>query len=265
MAGFAYKDLNRKARQVREENLVGFAVFAFLAVRLATNQETQLDFEKATNTGKRGVDNVTNTTYTGVVNISARPSSKSIVRGKWARFIFISGKLCIDFTQTGGETGKRAAWEQLHQPSDLADWFSASPLQLAEIPVSPEEFKIALSLREAIWRTAQAIVEKETPRVGDIDLLNRVASAPDLPPQLVADSSKWTWYSLVDATAALSTIARDAIDLFASQQRARIRQCENPNCGLMFVDTSRPGKRRWCLMKRCGNIEKTSRYRHSHS
>src|SRR5215207_3606633 len=64
-----------------------------------------------------------NTCYTGVMQISARPNAKSISNGEWTRFIFISGRLCIDFTQTGGETGKRAAWERFHAPSDLADWF----------------------------------------------------------------------------------------------------------------------------------------------
>jgi len=184
------------------------------------------------------------------------------VRGEWARFIFVSGSLCIDFTQTGGETGKRAYWERLHQPSDLADWLSESPLQLQGIQVHPEEFKVALSLREAIWRAAQAIRQSETPIAEDVHTINRVAAMPDLPPQLVLAELRQAWHSPATATAALSVIARDAIDLFSGDLRSRIRVCENPKCGLMFVDVSRPGKRRWCLMKRCGNMAKTSRYRH---
>lgn len=194
-----------------------------------------------------------------------KPNSKSILGGEWARFIFIAGRLCIDFTQTGGETGERAAWERFHGPSDLADWFSASPLQLGKIQVSSEEFKRALSLREAIWRIAESIRQSETPRAEDIDTINRVASTPDLPPQLLRDGLQQAWHSPATAAAALSLIARDAIDLFSGELRSRIRACANPNCGLMFVDTSRPGKRRWCLMKRCGNMAKTSRYRRIHS
>lgn len=199
------------------------------------------------------------------MNITARPDPKSISRGQWARFIFVAGRLCIDFTQTGGETEPRAYWERFHQPSDVSDWFSESPLQLEGIQVRPEEFEVALSLREAIWRVAQAVRQGEHPLTEDIDTLNRAASAPDLPPQLVQNSSAITWRSPATATAVLSTIARDAIDLFSSELRARIRVCENPNCGLMFVDASRPGKRRWCLMKRCGNMAKTTRYRKKRS
>ena len=205
------------------------------------------------------------TSYSGVVNVSVKPNPESIVRGEWARFIFIAGRLCIDFTQTGGETGKRAYWERFHQPSDLADWLAESPLQLQGIQVHPEEFRTALTLREAIWRVASAIVQKGAPLAEDVETINHVAETPDLPPQLVLDGLEEVWYSPATATAALSTIARDAIDLFSGELRSRIRECENPNCGLMFVDSSRPGQRRWCLMKRCGNMAKTSKYRKRHS
>jgi predicted RNA-binding Zn ribbon-like protein len=199
------------------------------------------------------------------MSISVRPNPESISDGEWARFIFISGRLCIDFTQTGGETGIRAYWERFHRPSDLADWFAVSPLQLERIQISLEEFEIALTLREAIWRSAQAIRQTTRPMTKDIELINSAASAPDLAPQFVRDGSKQAWRSPATATAALSTIARDAIDLFSGELRSRIRECENPNCGLMFIDASRPGKRRWCLMKRCGNMAKTSNYRKRHS
>jgi predicted RNA-binding Zn ribbon-like protein len=195
------------------------------------------------------------------VNISVKPNSNSISHGEWARFIFVAGRLCIDFTQTGGETGVRAYWERFHQPSDLADWLAVSPLQLENVTVRPEEFQTVLSLREAIWRVTQSVLRNETPPVEDIEIINTVARTPDLPPQLTEDGLGQVWQSPASASEALSLIARDAIHLFSGELRARIRQCENPNCGLMFVDTSRPGKRRWCLMKRCGNMFKTARYR----
>jgi predicted RNA-binding Zn ribbon-like protein len=195
------------------------------------------------------------------VNISARPNTKSISHGQWARFIFVAGRLCIDFTQTGGETGKRAYWERFRASSDFADWLAESPLQLQNVQVSTEEFEMALTLREAIWRVAEAVRRNETSLAGDIETINRVAAGPDLLPWLEPEKLQHTWHSPASGTAALSTIARDAIDLFSGELRSRIRACENPNCGLMFVDASRPGKRRWCLMKRCGNMAKTSNYR----
>ncbi|MFG3617196.1 CGNR zinc finger domain-containing protein [Nocardia sp. NPDC047654] len=41
----------------------------------------------------------------------------------------------------------------------------------------------------------------------------------------------------------------------------RIRVCAADDCGLLFVDASRPGRRRWCSMDRCGNLSEVRRYR----
>jgi predicted RNA-binding Zn ribbon-like protein len=60
---------------------------------------------------------------------------------------------------------------------------------------------------------------------------------------------------------ALSALARDAIDLFAGPLANRIRTCAAPDCGMLFVDQSRPGSRRWCSMQRCGTLTKVRRHR----
>ncbi|MGC4762555.1 CGNR zinc finger domain-containing protein [Micromonospora sp. DT46] len=46
------------------------------------------------------------------------------------------------------------------------------------------------------------------------------------------------------------------MDLFTGPYRDRIRECATHDCYLVFVDTSRPGRRRWCAMERCGNRHK---------
>ncbi|MBB2948223.1 hypothetical protein FB565_008006 [Actinoplanes lutulentus] len=33
-------------------------------------------------------------------------------------------------------------------------------------------------------------------------------------------------------------------------------ECSGDTCPLVFVDSSRPGARRWCAMERCGNRHK---------
>ncbi|GAB3952125.1 hypothetical protein GCM10027614_55290 [Micromonospora vulcania] len=59
-----------------------------------------------------------------------------------------------------------------------------------------------------------------------------------------------------DGRQALASIARDAVELFSGPYADRIRECGADNCYLVFVDTSRPGRRRWCAMERCGNRHK---------
>jgi predicted RNA-binding Zn ribbon-like protein len=45
----------------------------------------------------------------------------------------------------------------------------------------------------------------------------------------------------------------------------RIHRCANHDCVLWFLDTTRPGTRRWCSMATCGNRDKAVRHgRRSH-
>jgi predicted RNA-binding Zn ribbon-like protein len=185
-----------------------------------------------------------------------------LLNGQWhARFIFIAGRLCVDFTLTGGHSPERAGWERLNSPNDLSDWLAICPLHLKDVAVTRSEFDLALELREAIWSLLHSVIQHTSPDPRALELVNRIAALPDLSPALTADGQDYLWLSPGQASQALATIARDTVDLLSGDLRERIRECENPNCQLVFVDQSRPGKRRWCLMERCGNLHKTRAYR----
>lgn len=47
------------------------------------------------------------------------------------------------------------------------------------------------------------------------------------------------------------------VDIFR-HDRSRVRRCANPQCVLLFVDTSKSGRRRWCDMATCGNRAKVA-------
>ena len=63
------------------------------------------------------------------------------------------------------------------------------------------------------------------------------------------------------AASALSAVARDAIALFTSADVRRLRECASPECGLLFLDVSRPGRRRWCSSNACGGKARAAAYR----
>ena len=178
------------------------------------------------------------------------------------RFLFIANRLCIDFTLTGGE-GARAHLERWNSCRDLADWFAASSLALSLGRVLRADLEAAKELREVLWSAAQATVHGRTPEPLLWRSLERAAAQPDLVP--VAPGGKLRWSPRSTVTQALSSVARDALSLFGTDARLRLRECKNPRCKLLFVDTSRPGRRAWCTMRRCGNMEKTSRYRRRQS
>jgi predicted RNA-binding Zn ribbon-like protein len=63
------------------------------------------------------------------------------------------------------------------------------------------------------------------------------------------------------ADAVVASIARAAVALLGGPDAARIRECEDPPCSRLFVDTSRASSRRWCEMSGCGNRAKVAGFR----
>lgn len=201
------------------------------------------------------------TTYNGYVTAAASGVVLRSPEGR--RFVFDAGALCLEFLTTGpGLPGH----ESLHRPDDLARWCVASRLRLApgELHISPGEFRAAHWLRNALWRLARAVADGRPPSPRDVDEVNQAAQLPPLVPQFAADGAR-NRYLPGDAFQMLSTVARDAVELFTGPLAERVRQCGAPDCSLVFVDTSRPGRRRWCAMERCGNRHKVRSLRERRS
>jgi predicted RNA-binding Zn ribbon-like protein len=175
------------------------------------------------------------------------------------RFLFVSGRSSLDLAHAG-RAGLPARWQRLNEPGDLRDWLAAA-FRLDLECVRPAELRAARELRETIREALDAVLSAAEIPPAAAAALNRAAARPDLVPCLVGPAAAWAPNST--AAQALASIARDAVELFGSDLRRRIRACQNPRCSIVFVDLSRPGTRVWCSMKRCGNLEKTSRYRKS--
>ncbi|NEB75190.1 hypothetical protein G3I40_08100, partial [Streptomyces sp. SID14478] len=62
--------------------------------------------------------------------------------------------------------------------------------------------------------------------------------------------------------ALLAAVARDAVTLLTDPAvRGCLRQCEGDNCPIIYLDTSRGRRRRWCSSEVCGNRERVARHR----
>jgi Putative stress-induced transcription regulator len=103
------------------------------------------------------------------------------------RFLFISGRLALDFVHTGGE-GARARWERWGSTADLADWMRACPLLRVKARVEARDLGEARQLREAIWSGAQAILAGRRPAS---EILCRIAARPALVPTLRRGERAW--------------------------------------------------------------------------
>lgn len=173
---------------------------------------------------------------------------------------FRTGRPSLDLAHTGGE-GEAARWEIVHGVADL-ERLLALILGVPQVRTTAADLAAMRPLRDAIARIARGLAAGVPMRAADVEILNAAATGSPLVPALLPAGGT----AVVDPTAAaaLATLARDAIDLFGGPRVARIRVCAAADCGLLFVDASRPGRRRWCSMERCGNRAKVRGHRARH-
>lgn len=187
-----------------------------------------------------------------------------------ARFRSGAGRLCLDFMRTLRLRGMDGATEELPTPGALADWVAQLgpyPAGLAVPEPTQDVLHQARQLREAVFALLTAARGDSGPAgcpPDDRALLNRAAAGT--PPVPVLDEDGSVTYTAADPVrAVLTAVARDALDLATSPALERVRACAGPRCAAWFLDTSRPGNRRWCSMGACGNQAKKSAWRTKHA
>jgi predicted RNA-binding Zn ribbon-like protein len=169
-------------------------------------------------------------------------------------FPFRSGRLCLDFVATLGSRGQLNL-ERLREPGDLERWLAQAGLGVRG-PVSPADLAAAVGLREAIY--GLVLLDPGGRRPGAARVVNQMAAPAPLVPELDEGGRGAAWASGGTVSQALSSVARDAIDLLSGPLIGRVRSCAGPDCTILFIDTSRPGTRRWCSMEACGNQAKSA-------
>ncbi|WP_060879144.1 CGNR zinc finger domain-containing protein [Streptomyces scabiei] len=200
----------------------------------------------------------------GVSGIPLRSYSGNVFR-------FDPGALCLELLVTGGP-GALTRYEVLHTPGDLVAWAEQSRLTPTPpaLRITDDEVAYARRLRDALTRTvvSRAVGGAGLPELGidpadtaDLDLVNEAAARSPLAPAICADGTRGWAAGTATGTQLLSTVARDAVDLLTGPYAQRIRMCAGDRCYLLYVDTSRPGRRRWCSMEHCGNRHKVRAHR----
>ena len=162
---------------------------------------------------------------------------------KGGSFRFDAGAVCLDFAHTGGE-GPYAVFETLHEPADLAEWLAQPPLAaVMTVPVTARELAAAKALRQAIWDAAHARAARRPLPTEAVATINRAAAAAPLVPELAADGTTAGWAPPVRATQALSTLAREMIELLSGplvRAHPRVRERQLPAGVRRLVPPRRP-------------------------
>lgn len=180
-----------------------------------------------------------------------------------SQFDFVAGHPALDFVNTvANRLHPTKSRELLEEPGDLALWLTDAGLEAAEF--SKDDLSRARELREHLHRAFVAFADGELPAEATLAQIDRLRREFEKDRRLVvADRAVALGWSDTarPLERALSPVLLSGIDLLTSDQSARIRQCEGPGCGWLFLDRSRGNsKRRWCSMQDCGNRAKATRH-----
>lgn len=137
----------------------------------------------------------------------------------------------------------------------------------AQAAASPAKAAAALArckqLRETLCVALYALAAGEEPDAAELDALDQARLAASRAARLVShDGRLQTQWSAersgLDLIAHVATAF--AIELLRDAPLERLRVCDGRDCGWVFVDTSKSGRRRWCDMATCGNLAKARRF-----
>ena len=201
-----------------------------------------------------------------------------------AEFQLVAGHPALDFVNTVEWRWDllRRRWDPLRQEDllggfeDLVGWARQTALVTAvearalsaTAKRDPRSASRALQrarrLRDVLGRIFEAAGRGQRSTARELRRLNAFLGAALRHRQLElrGDRYDWGWTASDDRPldAFLSPIVLGAAELLASPQRPRIRACAAEDCGWLFLDTSRSGRRRWCSMRSCGNRAKARRF-----
>ena len=126
----------------------------------------------------------------------------------------------------------------------------------------------ARELREAAAEFLYATLEERKPASSSIAALERLFKDARKQQRLRRDKAAlhWDWpEGELAAELPVAVLALRVEALLMSERVQALRECGDPGCRWLFLDTSKNHTRRWCDMKVCGNRMKARRFKASHA
>ncbi|MEV5551034.1 CGNR zinc finger domain-containing protein [Streptomyces sp. NPDC052309] len=176
---------------------------------------------------------------------------------------FDTGRVCLDLLATTHPV------ERLGSVEVLRAWITGSGLVPSGTPLTHADVSWLTGFRELRCQTARLVRGRPVPGVPSYDRalarVNELARGAPPAPRAVRGEDGALVRELTgppQCAELLGAVARDAVDLLTDPEaRASLRQCEGDNCPIVYVDTSRGRRRRWCSSEVCGNRERVARHR----
>jgi len=177
---------------------------------------------------------------------------------------FDAGRICLDLLAT------THPGERLDGLEPLRAWITGSGLVPPGTPLAHADTGWLVGFRELRGDVGQLVRNRNAPGIRPYDLalvrVNDLARAAAPPaPRAVPGEDGLLVRELAgppECAALLAAVARDTVELLTDPvARAAVRECEGDNCPLVYLDTSRGRRRRWCSSEVCGNRERVARHR----
>jgi predicted RNA-binding Zn ribbon-like protein len=171
---------------------------------------------------------------------------------------FDTGSPVLNLLSTVGRRRSSAPIERTGTPERFQDWLAGNGLP--PVPVGGEQLSVVMELREAAYRLLAGYGTE-----ADLAIAGTWSSRPIPGPNLrrQPDGTLRLEQPPPSFESLMSQFARDFAEL-AAEPPEQLRVCDFPECGTLYLDTSRGRRRRWCSMGRCGNVAKVTRFRASH-
>lgn len=197
---------------------------------------------------------------------------KAANRSDWKDgFLFVGNKVVLDFVNTRPVQNGEAT-ELLKDFGAVLRWFQAAELVSSEqaaglehkgrgTTVVEKATEVIKDLRERLREELLAWERGRAIRPSTINELNGLMGRHPMLTRLTTSGKAYStelWFGLCEPADLLAPLAHSAATLFASDDRKRVRKCDN--CVLHFHDSSKKGTRRWCSMQLCGNRFKVAAY-----
>jgi predicted RNA-binding Zn ribbon-like protein len=189
-------------------------------------------------------------------------------------FAYIGGDPVVDFHNTISWPPRRVSNERLRRPVDLVRWAAEREVvsehearklrayTARKVARSRAELAVAVRLRRVLHDMFLDHIEGRQTADEQLRNLNqhlkKVRAAQTI--EWNEEELRWSLPSGKSTMVIIDRLLLSAADLLTSRDLSRLRRCANPNCGWLFLDTTRNGLRKWCSMTECGGRAKAKRY-----
>ncbi len=180
--------------------------------------------------------------------------------------LFIADNLALDFINTAYGVGGNQH-DCFTDDNSVVEWLRLAgqlPREFQEVNQAPDGL---LDLAREFRSGARVVIENAISGViPDLAVVNRLLES-GRPVREIEWNHKSGMFNIVkrlrynDPSCLLEPVAESLASLLASDKFGFVRQCEGPDCILLFHDLTKSHRRRWCSMATCGNRMKVAAFR----